>query len=58
MNPSQVIETHEGSVNLKVNTEPSHEGTLYNHKFGLIELHSEIAGTMFNVTNSSRILHK
>lgn len=29
-----------------------------NYKFGLIELHSEIGGTMFNVTNSSRILHK
>lgn len=30
----------------------------FNYKFGLILLHSEIAGTIFRVTNSSRILHK
>lgn len=28
------------------------------YKFGLILLHSETGGTIFKVTNSSRILHK
>ena len=28
------------------------------YKFGLILLHSEMGGTMFSVTSSSRILHR